>query len=248
MTYKKKKLQVLCVIPARSGSKGLPGKNIKKINGHPLIAYPISAARLSKSCDKIIITTDSYKIAKIAKKYNAEVPFIRPKNISSDTATTEDTLQHALLKYEKISNIKFDLCVYLTATDIFRDPNWIKIAVKEMTKDDSIDSCFIGNKTHKNFWLYSKNNVPNRLHKMMKTYSSRQQKKPIFREDTGLTCVSRASIWRKGKRIGDNVKIIEIENSETDIDIHNDFDFYLAKKAIDYFKKYKPNKIPKVLL
>ena len=67
MTSKKVSLKVLCVIPVRSGSKGLPGKNIKKLNGHPLVAYPISAARLSK-CDSIVVSTDSRKIAEIVKK------------------------------------------------------------------------------------------------------------------------------------------------------------------------------------
>ena len=247
MTSKKVSLKVLCVIPVRSGSKGLPGKNIKKLNGHPLVAYPISAARLSNACDTIVVSTDSRKIAEIAKKYKAEIPFIRPKNIATDTATTEETLKHALIETERIKKIKFDLCVYLTATDIFRNPKWIKKAIDLMKKDNKIESCFVGNKTHKNFWIYNKKNNPKRLHKMMENYSSRQEKIPIYREDTGLTCVTKASLWRKGKRIGNKVHIIEISNSETDIDIHNEFDFYLAKKTINYFKKKYPNKVPRVI-
>lgn len=247
MISKKNSIKVLCVIPVRSGSKGLPGKNIKKLNGHPLVAYPISAARLSNSCDSIIVTTDSEEIASIARQYKAEVPFIRPKNIATDTATTEDTLKHALIECERIKKIKFDLCVYLTATDVFRSPKWIKKAIDLMKKDNKIESCFVGSKTHKNFWIYSNQKQPKRLHKMMQNYSSRQQKMPIYREDTGLTCVTRASLWRKGKRIGNKVSIIETDNSETNIDIHNELDFYLAQKTINYFKKNQPNKVPKII-
>ena len=77
----------------------------------------------------------------------------------------------------------------------------------------------------------------------MKIYSSRQEKKPIYREDTGLACASRASLWRDGKRIGDNVEIIANENFETSIDIHTDFDFFLAEKALEYLKVNNPERV-----
>ena len=77
----------------------------------------------------------------------------------------------------------------------------------------------------------------------METYSNRQVKKLIYREDTGLACASRASLWRVGKRIGDNVEIIINENFETSIDIHDEFDFFLAEKALEYLKKNNPEKV-----
>ncbi len=75
------KPKVICIIPARGGSKGLKNKNIRKINNKPLIYYPIKAALKSKVCDKIVVTTDSKNIAKLSKKYGAEVPFLRKKKI-----------------------------------------------------------------------------------------------------------------------------------------------------------------------
>ena len=74
------KNKVICIIPARGGSKGIKLKNLKKICGKPLIYYPIKAALSSKACDKIIVSTDSKKIALIAKKFGAEVPFLRKRN------------------------------------------------------------------------------------------------------------------------------------------------------------------------
>ena len=82
-----------------------------------------------------------------------------------------------------------------------------------------------------------------RVLKEMEFYSSRQEKKPIYREDTGLACASRASLWRAGKRIGNNVEIIINENFETSIDIHDEFDFFLAEKALEYLKKHNPEKV-----
>ena len=77
----------------------------------------------------------------------------------------------------------------------------------------------------------------------MQNYSSRQEKKPIYREDTGLVCASRASLWRKGKRIGNKVILLKNENP-IDIDIHTEYDLYMANKAIKYFKKQNPEMIP----
>ena len=104
----KKKLKTICIIPARAGSKGIKNKNIKVINGHPLIAYVISIAKKSNMFDSILVSTDSIKIANISKKYGAEVPFLRRIEFAGDLTTTEDTLKNALLEYEKFSKIKFD--------------------------------------------------------------------------------------------------------------------------------------------
>lgn len=238
------KNKVLCIIPARGGSKGLKNKNLLKLDNIPLIGYPIKAALASKSINKVIVTTDSEKIAKVAKAFGADVPFMRPRSFSGDKATTEDTLKHALLEYERKSGIKFDICVFLTCTDIFRKVGWIEKVIDTLIKNPKIQSCFVTSRTHKNYWFYDNNKKIKRIHPMMKNYSSRQEKKPIFREDTGLASATRASLWRKGKRIGDKVKIIETDNFETSIDIHSKFDFYLAKKSIEFFKKNDPSRLP----
>ena len=75
------KKKVICIIPARAGSKGIKLKNLRKVNNKPLVYFPIKAALKSKVCDKVFVSTDSLKIAKIAKKYGADVPFLRKKKI-----------------------------------------------------------------------------------------------------------------------------------------------------------------------
>ena len=90
------KKKVVALIPARAGSKGLKNKNTLNLKGNPLIYYPITAAKNSSYVDRIIVSTDSEKIADIAKNHGAEVPFLRPLNLASDTATSSDVIIHML--------------------------------------------------------------------------------------------------------------------------------------------------------
>ena len=87
---------IIAIIPARSGSKSITDKNIKLLSGHPLIAYSIIAAKLSKKIERVIVSTDSEEYGDIAKKYGAEVPFIRPDKYSKDNSTDRDFFIHAL--------------------------------------------------------------------------------------------------------------------------------------------------------
>jgi CMP-N,N'-diacetyllegionaminic acid synthase len=234
-----KKSDIICIIPARGGSVGLKMKNLRKVNGKSLIRYPIEYALSSNLIGTILVSTDNKLIAKEAKKFGAEVPFLRPKRFSGKYSTTEMTLRNALLSYEKKFNKKFKLCVFLTCTDIFRKISWIKKGIKLIKKNDFIDSVFVGTKTHKNFWQTkkkSKNSRWKRLKNFMKKYSSRQIRKTIVREDTGLFCVSRAHLWRNGQRIGNNVEIILNDNIESFVDIHNEKDLYLANILMKNFK------------
>ena len=231
---KNKKQSVLCVICARGGSKGIKLKNLRKINNKHLIFYPIRDALESGVVDDLILSTDNKKIAFYAKKYGANVPFLRPKNLSKDLTTTEKTLQHAILEYEKISKKKFDICLFLTANELFRKKEWIVKAVNALKKNRKLDSVFSGHITHKNYWE-QKNGKWVRIKNWMKNYSSRQVRRFIVREDTGVTCASRARFWRKGKRIGNNVEMILNDESFTGIDIHNTKDLQLAKHAMKIF-------------
>jgi len=93
--------KILAIIPARSGSKGIPNKNIKLFNKKPLIAHTIRQALQAKIFDRIIVDTDSEKIAKIAREYGAEVPFLRPKNLAQDNSIIVDSILHVLKKLKQ---------------------------------------------------------------------------------------------------------------------------------------------------
>tara|TARA_Y100001968_G_scaffold324195_1_gene363062 strand:- start:886 stop:1587 length:702 start_codon:yes stop_codon:yes gene_type:complete len=223
-------MKSVAFIPARGGSKGLHRKNIKIFNGKPLIYWAIRAAKTSKLLCDVVVTTDDEEIAEISMKYGANVPFIRPKALSEDLTTTEETLKHALEKYEDKYG-KIDIAVFLTCTDIFRKHEWIDEAIQKLIDNKCLESVFSGHKTYKNYWEQTNEKKWVRLKDSMRIYSSRQIKTALVREDTGLACASRAELWRKGLRIGDNVEIILNDDSYTSIDIHTEDDFKLAEFA-----------------
>ena len=101
----------ICIIPARKNSKRVKNKNIKKFFGKPIIYWSIKAAKKSKCFSRIIVSTDSKKISKIAKKYGAEVPFLRPKNLSGDYVQLKPVLQHAIKKLGGTKTINNVCCL-----------------------------------------------------------------------------------------------------------------------------------------
>lgn len=130
---------MLAIIPARGGSKGLPGKNIRPLNGEPLIAYTIKAALGSSSISKTIVDTNSPEIADIARFYGAETPYLRPAALAGDTASTRDVCLHSLKWFEDHQGISWKEFVILQPTSPFRESRHIDEAVKLFYRDN-IDS------------------------------------------------------------------------------------------------------------
>lgn len=132
--------QVCAIIPARSGSKGVKNKNIRLLNGFPMIAYTIAAAKLSQNIDRVIVSTDSEEYSEIARKYGAETPFLRPAEISGDTATDIEFMEHAISwLYENEGSVP-EYWVHLRPTNPLRDCSVIEKAVAEFLADDTADS------------------------------------------------------------------------------------------------------------
>lgn len=118
---------MLAVIPARGGSRGVPGKNIKELAGKPLIAYTIKASLDSNIFQKVIVSTDSKEIADVAISYGAEVPFLRPAEISGDMISSDDVILHALSYYRQ-QGINYDMVCKLQPTSPFRNSEHLKEA------------------------------------------------------------------------------------------------------------------------
>ncbi len=124
-------MKIIAVIPARSGSKGVPHKNIKELAGKPLIAYSISAAIKSKLIDRVIVSTDSDEYASISKDYGAEVPFIRPNEYSGDDSTDYDFVKHLLDWLAKNGGNTPDYIIHLRPTTPLRDPSVLDNAIEK---------------------------------------------------------------------------------------------------------------------
>ena len=127
-------MKILGIIPARGGSKGIPRKNIKLLNGKPLIAYTIEAA-LASNLDRVIVSTDCKEIAGISKEYGAEV-IIRSFNLAEDTTPTLPVLQHVVSKLE----VEFDAVMTLQPTSPLRTSKHINEAIELFESDKEVDS------------------------------------------------------------------------------------------------------------
>jgi CMP-N,N'-diacetyllegionaminic acid synthase len=133
--------KVIAIIPARGGSKGLPGKNIKPLCGRPLITWSIEAGLGSQYIDEVMVTTDSAEIATIARDFGASVPFIRPAELASDIATTIDTVKHVIDFYGSKLNKRFDYIVLLEPTSPLREKNDLDEMLEKINLvDDEYDA------------------------------------------------------------------------------------------------------------
>lgn len=131
-------MEVLAIIPARGGSKGVPGKNIKPIAGKPLIAWMIEAARVSRHITRTIVSTDDEGIAAVAREYGAEVPFLRPKDIAQDLSTDVEFLTHALATLKETEGYVPDIVLRLPPTSPLCTSAYIDEGIEKLLSDDSL--------------------------------------------------------------------------------------------------------------
>lgn len=129
----------VAIIPARGGSKRIPRKNIKAFHGKPLIAYSIEVALASKLFDKVIVTTDDEEIADIAKQYGAEVPFLRPKELSDDFTGTEDVINHAI-HYLKENGEVFEYVCTIYATAPLLQEKYLIEGFDKLKESDAVNA------------------------------------------------------------------------------------------------------------
>jgi hypothetical protein len=120
---------MIALIPARGGSKGLPNKNIKILNGKPLIAYTIEAALQAKEISRVIVSTDYENIKEVALEYGAEVPFLRPDSLATDSSSSLDVFRYTINRLEEEENIVIDNFVVLQPTSPLRTSKHIDEAI-----------------------------------------------------------------------------------------------------------------------
>lgn len=195
------KKKVLALIPARGGSKGIPGKNIIEVAGLPLIAHSIRSAQKSKLIDRIVVSTDSRKIAKVAKKYGVEVPFLRPKKIAGDKSPTIDAVLHALGWLEEHGE-KFDAVALLEPTSPLRKnddiDNAIKLFLKNFNKTDAVVSVGEVHLEHPSVMkMIEKNYLKPFLSSKRKIHQRQQLSKVYF--PYGVIYLCKTSVLKKQK-------------------------------------------------
>ena len=225
--YKNKK--VLAIIPARGGSKGLPGKNIKKLNGKPLLAYSIETAIQSDVFDKIIVSTDDEKIAKTAKNYGAEVPFIRPAKLATDTAKSIEVLVHAI-KWLEDKGENYDYVMKLQPTSPLRKKEDIVKAMDLLLKKDGNSVISVSECDHHPLWA---NTLEDDL-KMNEfirdeVKGKNRQELPKYYELNGVIFLSKVEVLLRTKDWYGKESYAYVMDSKRAIDIDNIIDFELAE-------------------
>jgi len=229
-------MQVLYLIPARSGSKGLPGKNIRQLGNKPLIAHSIDAAKSAIHKGRIFVSTDDAEIAEIAKQAGAEVPFIRPAELSTDSASTMDVIMHTL-NWCKDHHINFDMMVLLQPTSPLRSSADIDAAIKLLTEKKADAIVSVCETEHHPLWsntLPENCSMKNFLREDVKGLN--RQQLPVYYRLNGAIYLSKVSTLIQQKGFLHNSTYAYVMPQNRSIDIDHELDFMMAELLINKFK------------
>lgn len=223
--------KVLAIIPARGGSRRLPDKNIKLLDGKPLIAWTIEAAKKAHCIDKLIVSTDSTKIAEISKQYGAEIPFIRPQSLSNDTSSSIDVILHAV-NYFKVIEELYEYIILLQPTSPLRSSEDINNAFKILNKE-TLAIISVCESEHSPLWS---NTLPADL--SMKNFL-RQENKNVRSQDlpkyyrlNGAIYISKLNYFiKKNGFLAESTKAFVMPVIRS-VDIDNEIDFLVAEALI----------------
>ncbi len=230
--------EVLAVVQARGGSKGLPRKNVRLLRGHPLLAYSISSGLAAAGVTRLIVSTDDDEIATVARRYGAEIPFRRPAELAEDDTPDYPLFVHALDWLAKHEDYRPDAIVQLRPTTPFRPRGMLDEAIRLLLSDHETD-CVRGvtspKQTPYKMWRDGENGY---LLPLMETpfaepYNMPRQKLPAAYWQTGHVDVIRTSTIReKHSLTGSRVRPIHIDLRYC-VDIDTPADFELAEQIID---------------
>ncbi len=218
----------IAIIPARSGSKGLPDKNILELKGKPLMSYSIEHAIASKMFTEVMVSTDSEKYAEIAVKYGASVPFLRSENLSTDSASSWDVVREVLERYKEMEK-EFDSLCLLQPTSPIRDANDIVCAYKLFTEKADVAVISVCKVEHTPKWT---NTLPENhsLENFIKTGSnSRRQDFETFYRLNGAIYIANVKEFLSDPNLYRKGSYAYVMPQLRSIDIDSELDFKYAE-------------------
>ena len=235
-------MTVLCVIGARGGSEGLPGKNIKLLLGKPLIVWTIEAALLTQEIDRVVISTDSKEIATISKKAGAQVPFIRPKELSGSEVGKFQVWKHALDQCENYYDEEYEIYLDLDCTNPLRDVNDISNVIYQFrnSRKNKVDAIFSVCEARKNPYFNMLEKDRRGAMRMSKTKGqtviARQNAPKVFEHVASIYAIDPVYIKKENHLLSGHAEGYDI-GIEKSLDVDSNFDFclveYLMKKKMD---------------
>jgi N-acylneuraminate cytidylyltransferase len=218
-------MNILAIITARGGSKGIPKKNIKLLNGKPLIYYTIEVARSIFSNNDICVSTDSDEIIEIVERCGLKTPFKRPPELATDTATSNDVLLHALNFYENLG-FNYDVIVLLQPTSPLRTVAQVKEAVS--LYNDDIDMVVSVKESHAPFVLCNENDAGYLEFVFNKSVIRRQDMSKYYEYNGAIYVINVQSLKNKGMANFDK-KVKYIMSPESSVDIDSMLDWRWAE-------------------
>ena len=224
---------ILVVIPARGGSKGLPGKNIKMLCGKPLIAYSIDVARAFADDKNICVSTDSEEIKQVVEQYGLKVPFLRPDYLATDTATSDDVLIHAVNYYREQYGRTFKILLLLQPTSPLRTKEDVEEAIR-LYRDD-IDMVVSVMKSHAPAVLCHDDEQGYVQLSCIKKALGRQQLPDMY-EFNGAVYVMSVDALLEKKMAGFTKIVKYVMSKEHSIDIDDIYDFLQVESILKYSK------------
>lgn len=228
-------MNVIAIIPARSGSKSVKHKNIRKINGKPMLAYSVEHGLQSKYIDRVIVSTDSEEYAEIAREYGAEVPFLRPAEYATDTALDIDVFYHCLSYLKEKEQMVPDIVVQLRPTYPIRNIDDIDNMIEMLMKDssaDSVRSIAPAKEIPYKMWHLDKDGTLSPIMKdIPECYNMPRQELPkVYYQNACIDVVRGSVILEQKSMSGKKILGYQMEHNY-DIDTEEEF-----KKAEEYVK------------
>lgn len=225
------KKKILGIIPARAGSKGIKDKNIINLNGKPLIAHSIEVGLKSKYIDKVVVTTDGEEIAKVARKYGAEVPFLRPNDLALDTSKTIDAVIHCIDELKKLGE-EYDYIVLLQPTQPLRQAWHIDEAI-ELIMNKNEDALVSVSKV-KDHPILMRTIDENGYAKNLLEGSSTQRRQDFqdFYKVNGAIYINKINENLNNETSLNDNKLVYIMDEKYDVDIDEMLDLQIAEIAL----------------
>ncbi|MBO6783854.1 MAG: acylneuraminate cytidylyltransferase family protein [Alphaproteobacteria bacterium] len=230
-------MTVLALIPARAGSKGVPGKNLRAVGGRSLVARAVETARASGVCDHVLVSTEDDAIAAEARRAGAEVPFLRPAHLAGDETAMPPVIEHAVTAFEAHLGHAVGTLVFLEATVPFRTPQQIAEAVARFDKGDVrsvVTVCPLERKPENILEKHPDGTVTRYVREPRNVFARRQDMDHICRVSSGAYVVGREDWMATRQLILEPVGFVDMESHQS-INIDSELDLMLAELVAERY-------------
>lgn len=224
--------EILAIIPARGGSKGVPRKNVRELNGKPLIGYTIEAAKKSNKVSRVVVTTEDIEIATVSREYKAEVPYLRPDELSQDNSPTMECVLHMLNYLEKTEGYVPDYVLLLQCTSPLRNHNHINEAIDKLLNSDYDSIVSVCEAEVNPYWanIFEGDKLKYFIEEGRKI--TRRQELPNVYRMNGAIYLIKTEVLKKQKTFEPEEVMGYIMDSYSSVDIDTEMDFKIAEAII----------------